>query len=82
MFVTIKSYKVFRRGEKHAQKCASVKDGNVRQIFFQLFIYFLTNQFAEVQFKYAIKLRDLTLNVKVLLLPIELCKNRQKGHLC
>ena len=50
-------------------------------MFFQLFIYLLTNQFAEVSFKYATKFRNSTLDAKVLLLPIELCKNRQKGHL-
>ena len=50
---------VLYRGEKHPQKSTSVKDGNVRQssnltmletdldIFFELFIYLLTNQFAE-----------------------------------
>ena len=43
MFVTIKSYKVFRRGEKHAQKCASVKDGNVRQSFFSYLFTYLQN---------------------------------------
>ena len=30
-FVTIISYGVLRRGEKHAQKSTSIKDGNVRQ---------------------------------------------------
>ena len=29
-FVTIISYGVLRRGEKHAQKSTSIKDGNVR----------------------------------------------------
>ena len=50
-------------------------------ILFQLFIYLPTTQFAEVSFKYAIKLRNSTLDARVLLLPIKLCKNRQKEHL-
>ena len=50
-------------------------------MFFQLLIYLLTNQFAEVSFKYAIKFRHSTLDAKVLLLAIELWKNRQKEHL-
>ena len=79
--------------EEACTKNTSVKDGKVRQSsnlamletdldnFFQLFIYILTNQFAAVLFKYAIKFRDSTLDAKVLLLPIELCKNRQKVRL-